>query len=183
MTELTDIGEIVDSLNRLLDWTGKSSEFKEKIQRDYVSWKIPFPRYLLENTKENRAIRNFCVHMLLAKCCDIVAICKKLRLDVELVRPYVVLTEPNLFNSEVGVAFSEEKWDVMLFRNVKTETYTEITSVRDRTLNQAFGPVVLPNAFSIIYVDHKIEDVTEDIFFNGGMFALWQNVWQEARVM
>ena len=175
MTASDGFEELRNMLNCLVDWAIEDVVIDTKAAYDYVCWKLPFQQSYLEQNLENRAFRTFCVQMLLAKQQHVLSFCRNIHSSEELLRPYVIITEPNLFNSEVGVAFSKIKWESMLYRNVETDIYNEKTSKKNRTLVGAFGALTVPNPIHSIYLSHTIDDIVDDIHYEGGFFALWQD--------
>ena len=165
-----------NTLHNLFDWSIDCSSILDEVRdrpfKEYIAWKIPFPIEQLNMDGNNRAIRGYCVERLLTKLKLVARELKKDHEELPLCRVYCILTEPNLFGSEVGAVFSEEKWNSLLFRDVKSSTYCEQTKVTDGSLISTFG-VCAPEGMSTIYLSHLIEDLDEDISFKGGFHAVW----------
>ena len=168
--------ESVRDLNALYDWSLQVDELERDIRErcfaDYVAWKIPFPASRTENNQVHRSIRSFCVERLICKLTCLASLAQKLDEQTEILRFYCIVSEPNLWTSEVGIIFSEKKWEKLLYRSVEMPGYFEKTVQTGRTLFEAFG-VLRPSNVTHMHMSHMIEDRDEEISFQGGLHALW----------
>ncbi|MDO5612247.1 MAG: DUF3916 domain-containing protein [Paracoccus sp. (in: a-proteobacteria)] len=167
-------------MNNLFDWASSAESIGgmpiKEATPDYFSWKLPFPYKLIEDSYQNRAIRAFCVQCLI---CKMEAISNEGREMVfssgafpEIVRTYCIITEPNLWGSEVGIVLSTDRWNKLLYRNVDISGFAERTAETGITLFERFG-VSEPSGVSHLHMSHLIEDVEEQVSYRGGFHALW----------
>lgn len=166
----------IQDLNALYDWSICASDVLMEVRKrrfaDYVAWKIPFPGTCADDNTANRAIRAFCVERLICKMISISRSTLELDEVFEIARFYCIVSDPNLWSSEVGIIFSSEKWRRLLYRDVITPTYIEKTTQTSQTLFEAFG-VLIPSEVSYMHMSHAIDDQEEQISFRGGFHVLW----------
>jgi hypothetical protein len=168
--------EIISDLNQLYDWSLRTDDLVQEVQNrlseDYIAWKLPFSGAYTDAEQQNRAIRSFCVERLIFKMRCHYLSARDIQLGTEIFRLYCVISEPDLWTSEVGAVLSLEKWNDMLYRSVSTNSYCERTTPSNRTLWDAFG-VMKPLDVCYMHMTHTIEDMDENISFRGGLHVLW----------
>ena len=176
MTSTSDVNGCICDLNALYDWSLHADElrsgFQERRFADYIAWKIPFPGDYAGASDFNRAIRSFCVDRLICKLVSLGSLAHEFTGQTEIFRSYSIVSEPNLWASEVGVVFSMKKWEQLLYRDIEALDYSEKTTRTNRTLFESFG-VLRPLGVSHMHMSHIIEDRNEKISFQGGLHALW----------
>jgi len=167
--------EVFDLMDRLLEWSRDSDGFDAQTSSDYIGCKIPFPMEYLDEDGKYNGIRQFCIERLLAKFVAILNDPAKRSTSQNYCRAYCVITSPNLFGSEVGFAFSEEKWKSMLFRDVDTGSFFEQTKINDGSLEKTYA-VQVPADCNSIKLKHILRDVSEGISYEGTIYAIWKDI-------
>jgi hypothetical protein len=168
--------EIITIQNDLFDWSLDNSEISSNLRFNHdgsYSWKLPMPSgYLDISDPSYRGLQSFCISRLVAKMLMFSKHWREFQPNKEVFNFYVLVSMPNLFMSEVGVTFSKQKWDELIFRNVNSNGYLEKTECTPRSFFSDFG-IILPSSISTMYLNHTIEDVKDELSFSGGYYALW----------
>lgn len=162
--------------NNLYDWSIDVEHVVDELNsrpfREYVSWNVPFPFHGLEDKLDNRSARSFCMERLLVKMLGVwkEICCVK---DPSLFRVvYCLVTEPNMFGSEVGCAFSAEKWESLRSRNVNIPFfYEKIKEIKPQKIPP--HGIITPDFVKYSYFSHEVRDEYEELDFNGGFHLFW----------
>lgn len=162
--------------NNLYDWSMDVTHIVDEVDnrpfQNYVSWKVPFPFDRLEDKTENRAARSFCMERLVVKMLGVWRELKESRYPVPFCVAYCLVTEPNMFASEVGCAFSRDKWERLRFRDVNIPSFKE-ESREMKIYGCPPNGIQVPDFVRYSYFKHIINDENEGIVFEGGFHLFW----------
>ena len=167
-------------INDLLDWSLDISDLESEIENrhfpGYLSWEVPLPFDLLEKNQRNRGLRSFCVERMIYKMINlhkhIKFKLKNLSFSQQPLRTYSIINSKNVFHSEVGVIFSQEDWDFMVHRNIKTENFEEKTEIVDGKIQNEFS-VFIPNEVRQLHLFRTVDDKADAISDSWNFYAAW----------
>lgn len=125
----------LDKLEAMYEWSllfnvMTDEEMAKEAYSDFVHWHVPLPMPHLEKSGTQPSLECFCVNRIIYALKQLATNFPSSYKNGQFCRVYAIIYQPDLFGSEIGAVFTEEKWDSLVNRDIRLENYIE-TRVAD----------------------------------------------------